>query len=153
MPSLSPLLCLGVNVACSLYMTGLIFFVQFVHYPLFELVGQQQFRAYAAAHTRRTGWVTAPVMCLELFASAWLAFHPPDGLPLHLLWAAASFTVLLWTSTFFLQIPAHNQLAKGFSPAPWRKLLQTNWLRTTLWSLRSALLIFLMERLWQNTAS
>lgn len=38
-------------------MTGLIGFVQVVHYPLFDGVGKSDFAAYEAQHTWRTGFV------------------------------------------------------------------------------------------------
>ena len=39
------------NVAATLYMVGLIWCVQIVHYPLFAEVGKDGFAAYEAAHS------------------------------------------------------------------------------------------------------
>ncbi len=41
---------LAVHLAATAAMTGLIWFVQVVHYPLFDLVGRAQFVGYEAAH-------------------------------------------------------------------------------------------------------
>ena len=45
---------LSLHLAATAAMTGLIWFVQVVHYPLFAAVGADQFVAYEVAHQRRT---------------------------------------------------------------------------------------------------
>ena len=44
-------------LASTLFMTGLIWFVQVVHYPLFDRVDPDSFRRYHADHTIATGFV------------------------------------------------------------------------------------------------
>ena len=56
---------LAANVGSTLFMTGLIWFVQIVHYPLMGTVPQGEFRRYALAHQRQTTWVVAPLMLTE----------------------------------------------------------------------------------------
>ena len=51
-------------LASTLFMTGLIWFVQVVHYPLFDRVGAARFVPYHAAHSRRTSWVVAAPMAI-----------------------------------------------------------------------------------------
>lgn len=55
-----------VQSAATLFMTGLIWFVQVVHYPLFGSAGRDIFAGYERAHQRRTGWVVGPPMLVEL---------------------------------------------------------------------------------------
>lgn len=43
------------HAAATLWMTGLIWFVQVVHYPLFALVGSTGFAAYESAHATQIG--------------------------------------------------------------------------------------------------
>jgi hypothetical protein len=145
MPSAAP--ALWVNLICALYLSGLICFVQVVHYPLFAKVGAQDFRAYAAAHTQLTVWVTAPPMIVELFSSIYLLAAPPAGTPFIVLALAGALTALIWLSTFFVQVPLHNSLAKGFDPVAWRSLVRSNWFRTVAWCLRSTLLIYAITRI------
>jgi hypothetical protein len=49
--------------------------------------------------------------------------------------------VLLWLSTFAIQVPLHRRLAGGFDPAIHRTLVTTNWVRTVLWSIRGLLAV------------
>jgi hypothetical protein len=62
------------NLCASLFMTGVIWFVQIVHYPLFASVGAIDFPEYERRHANRTGYVVAPVMIFELGASFVLAW-------------------------------------------------------------------------------
>ena len=50
-------------------MTGLIWFVQVVHYPLFAKVGSEAFSLYESLHTQKTGLVVGPVMLVEVLAT------------------------------------------------------------------------------------
>ena len=54
-------------------MTGLIWFVQVVHYPLFERVAVQIFASYQQAHQRLTTWVVAPALLVQAPLHAELA--------------------------------------------------------------------------------
>lgn len=120
------------------YMTGLIWFVQVVHYPLFAGVGERAFRSYEERHTALTTWVVLPPMVAELGLSAWLAFHAPDAFATT---AALGFGMVLaiWLSTFAVQVPCHARLSTGFDRRAWRRLVVSNWLRTALWTARCAL--------------
>ena len=53
------------HVAATLFMVGLIWFVQIVHYPLFGSVGRGGFAGYSQAHSRLTGFVVGPPMLVE----------------------------------------------------------------------------------------
>jgi hypothetical protein len=53
---------------------------------------------------------------------------------------------MIWASTIFLQVPCHNRLLSGFDLDTYRRLVNTNWIRTLLWSLRGAVLVYV---LWQ----
>ncbi|MEM6262595.1 MAG: hypothetical protein AAGI38_08820 [Bacteroidota bacterium] len=46
----------------TLFMTGLIWFVQVVHYPLFSQISPEDFPRYEKIHMRRTAIVVIPVM-------------------------------------------------------------------------------------------
>jgi hypothetical protein len=128
-------------------MTGVIWFVQVVHYPLFAAVGADRFTAYEQRHTNRTGYVVAPPMIFELGSALLLAvkaWHTPFSA---IAMSALGLVLLNWLSTFLVQVPCHDQLCRGFSTSSYRRLVNTNWIRTAGWSLRSVLLIVLLVRL------
>jgi hypothetical protein len=136
-----PLLLL-LHAAATLFMTGLIWFVQIVHYPLFASVGRADFAAYEREHTRRTTLVVGPVMLVEALAAiALLAARPSPAA-----WSGLGLLAVIWISTAFLQVPQHNILGFGFDPAAHARLVQTNWLRTAAWTARALLALGLLRR-------
>ena len=115
-------------------LTGLIWFVQLVHYPLFEQV-TAGFGEYHHRHMQRTGWVVIPPMFVELGTAVSLPFLVGPDLRA----ASIGGVVLLgvvWLATFVLQVPLHRRLSRGFDAATHRRLVVTNWARTALWSAR-----------------
>jgi hypothetical protein len=135
----APLLLLLLHAAATLFMTGLIWFVQVSHYPLFAAVSPEAFPDYARRHQARTTLVVGPAMLIEALCAAWILLDPPAGVPW---WMAAAGILLLlaiWLSTAFLQIPLHGRLAHGFDRGAIRRLVAGNWLRTIAWSVRGGL--------------
>lgn len=128
-----------IHAAATLYMTGLIWFVQLVHYPLMAKVGRAGYRDYQRLHERNTGRAVAPAMLIELATAAWLVIDMPKSVSPWLAWTGLALVALLWVSTAALQIPCHKQLGRGFDPGAHRRLVHTNWLRTALWSARGAI--------------
>ena len=125
-------------------MTGIIWFVQIVHYPLFAEVGPEQFTQYESLHVRWTGYVVGPLMLLEL-GTGLLLFM---GLNDHTRWWLGASLIalgLIWLSTFFLQVPLHAKISQGFDTDAIRQLVRTNWIRTVLWSLRAGILLYLLR--------
>ncbi len=124
-------------------MTGVIWFVQVVHYPLLARAGEEGFAALAAEHARRTGWVVGPPMAVE-GATAVALLAPglrPDGVPAGAAWAGAALVAALWLTTWRMQVPRHRELARGWDPVAHRALVRGNWVRTALWSARAGLVL------------
>ncbi|MDX1563760.1 MAG: hypothetical protein R3236_00075 [Phycisphaeraceae bacterium] len=130
-----------IHLAATLWMTGLIWFVQTVHYPLFALVGPEDFGEYHRVHVRALGRLVGPVMILEAFCATWLLVVSIGTAVL--IWAAIGWglLVIIWLSTFCLQVPAHRVLSRNTgNPHPTiQSLTAGNWIRTIGWSARSAL--------------
>ncbi len=125
--------------SCAL--AGLIWFVQIVHYPLLRQVGAGEFAAYHAAHTRRTTLVVAPLMLAEAFAALVLVVASPgSATPL----AGLALVALIWASTFLVQVPIHNRLARVSRPGDFTRLVRTNVIRTLLWTLRAGLALWML---------
>ena len=114
-----PRVLLLANLAATLYLVGLIWFVQLVHYPLFDGVGGEGFAAYEARHTRWTGMVVAPAMLIELATALLLVWRAPAGVPGWVMPAGLAAVAALWAVTFFVSVPQHNVLCLLYtSPSP-----------------------------------
>jgi hypothetical protein len=140
---------LGAQFLSTFAMFGLIWFVQIVHYPLFLRIAEEDFTAFEAEHARRTGYVAAPLMIVELLSSFALVYGPwrPASIPGMQAVAGAGLTALTWASTFLLSVPLHNRLHRGFNRTAIHRLVATNWVRTVLWTARAALLVSWLARM------
>lgn len=140
------------QVSATLFMVGLIWFVQIVHYPLYANVGHEQFPEYEALHNRLTTWVVGPVMLIELATAAALLKYSPHG-STSLTWLGLGLLVVIWISTAALSVPAHDSLAAGFSDGAYRKLVSTNWIRTIAWSMRGIIVTVITYRSLDGSSS
>ncbi len=133
-----------VQLATTLPLVGLIWFVQVVAYPLFARVAAADFPAYHRAHSRLITFVVAPLMLGELLgATAWLCW-PLDDVPLPVAWVGAALAVIAWIVTMFVSVPRHNVLARGFDARACDVLIVTNWIRTAAWTVRGATLLWVL---------
>jgi hypothetical protein len=140
----APKAALLLQLATTLPLVGLIWFVQVVAYPLFARVAAADFPAYHEAHSRLITYVVAPLMLGELWgAVAWLIW-PLDEAPRQVAWVGAALAVAAWVVTVFVSVPQHNILARGFDARAYDVLLVTNWLRTAVWTLRGAALLWVL---------
>ena len=127
------------HVGSTLFMAGVIWIVQLVHYPLFAGVGADGFPRYATDHARLISYVVIPAMLVELTTAVVLAFKPDQLGPSA--YMGLALVLAVWASTFVLQVPLHAKLSAGFEVEAHRALVATNWIRTILWSLRSGLVL------------
>ncbi|ANM30128.1 hypothetical protein ABI59_11910 [Acidobacteria bacterium Mor1] len=134
---------LYVQAAATLFMTGLIWFVQWVHYPLFARVGSG-FEAYQVEHMRRTGFVVGPPMLAEAAAAGWIALFPPPGVPRGAALAGLGLLAAIWISTWLSQVPSHRRLLQSFDETAHRRLVRSNWVRTLAWTLRSLVALWMV---------
>ncbi|CAA9459599.1 MAG: hypothetical protein-transmembrane region and signal peptide prediction [uncultured Rubrobacteraceae bacterium] len=132
-----------VHLAATVFMVGLIWFVQIVHYPLFGLVGRDGFARYSAAHSRLTGFVVGPPMLVEAATAVALAVSPPQGVSFFPPLFGLALLAVVWISTAFLQSPQHGVLGGGFVPGSHRFLVRSNWIRTVCWTGRGLLVLWM----------
>ncbi len=135
---------LSAHALSTIYMTGLIWFVQLVHYPLTGTVGPNELQAYQAQHMARTSWAVGPPMLIEAACTAWLLFVPTDDVPRWMAWVGASLLAAVWLSTALLQVPDHNRLLQHGDASVIPHLVATNWVRTLGWTGRGALALWML---------
>ncbi|MDX2121482.1 MAG: hypothetical protein SF070_10565 [Gemmatimonadota bacterium] len=133
------------HAAATWFMTGLIWFVQVVHYPLMGQVGRTEAAGYAAAHQRRVSLVVIPVMLLEAITAVGLLASPPDGTGRMLPGFGLAMLVFIWASTAMLIMPMHGRLLAGSDSRAHRRLVLTNWIRTLLWTARAVVASLLLR--------
>lgn len=129
------------QLVATLYLTGLIWVIQVVHYPLMDRVPGDTFVAFHAAHARRISFVVIAPMVIELTTAIALLVIRPPNVSVALLVTGVVLVGVVWLSTFAVQVPLHRRLSEGFDPATHRALVRGNWIRTVSWTLRGVLAI------------
>jgi hypothetical protein len=136
-------LALLAGLATSLYMTGVIAVVQWVHYPLFDRVHPEAFARYHADHMRLMTPIVAMPMLVELVSSVVLVFYPTLATSKWPIWCGLLAVMVAWIVTGFVSVPLHQRLAAGFDEKALRVLVRSNWIRTAAWSVHSLTLLVL----------
>lgn len=133
------------HFSLTLYMTGLIWLVQVIHYPLFKLVSESTFPDYHRTHIQKTSFVIAIPMILEMITAFYLISKDETYRSNPFFLTASLLLALIWAVTFFISVPNHNVLSKGLNDQALTTLIKTNWIRTVAWSLRAFLLFSLLR--------
>ncbi len=134
------------HLASTLAMTGIIWFVQIVHYPLFARVGVDAFQRYETENTRATTWVVAPLMLVELASAMLLCFFRPSETSLVMLACNLGLVAAIWIVTFSVQVPQHARLTVAFDALTHSQLVIGNWIRTLLWTSRAMLVLWIVAQ-------
>ena len=135
---------LAAHAGATLAMTGLIWFVQLVHYPLFACADRRVFADFERRHQARTTWVVAPLMLTELATAVALVRTPPGEAWAAWAWAGLGLVAFLWATTALVQVPLHKRLSAGWDAEAHRALVRSNWLRTAAWTTRAVVALVLL---------
>lgn len=135
------------NLLSTWYLVGLIWMVQIVHYKMFDRVGMNEFAQYERDHSRLITPIVATPMLIELATACALLAIAPKGFPNSAAWIGLAMIAGIWLTTVLLSVPCHTKLLNGFDPDVYRKLVNTNWIRTFLWTARGVLMGYVTLRL------
>lgn len=135
---------LVVHLAATLLMTGVIWVIQLVHYPLFRFVGDTSYAAYQAAHMNAITLLVLPLMLVEAGTGLLLAMSPPAGVPGWQVYLGFALIGVVWFMTVFINSPQHIQLSAGFNEGVHQALVSSNWIRTAAWTVRAGLVVWML---------
>ena len=130
-----------INIILNSILVGIILLTQFVNYPLFKKINND-FECFHTDYTYRIGYLVAPIMILELIVVTLILFNNVVN---NFIIIITLTTILIWASTFFIQVPIHNKIGHRKDIRKINKLIQSNFIRTILWSAKlffSILLIY-----------
>jgi hypothetical protein len=133
-----------ITLALTLYMSGMIWSMQVLEYPLFTLVGPKEFPAYHRLHNRKLLFLVILPSLAAFISAVVLIFTRPARLPLWASIVVAVLDLVIVVATVVREAPLHAQLDReGYSPTVIRQLVQGNWIRTLLWTVNALLLLVL----------
>ena len=121
------------NIIINSILVGVILMTQFVNYPLFKSI-KSDFTNYHKQYTKRMGYVVAPLMVIELILVTYITLHHKENLFVIFIFL---LTIIIWASTFFIQVPIHNTLSKKKKEKNKIIILnKSNYIRTICWILK-----------------
>ena len=129
-----------VNFFISSFMLGLILVTQIVSYPLFLKVEVDNFSIFHDDYVSRISFIAVPVMLGELFISTLVYYYFNTFFGFMILLSI----ILIFISTFIIQVPLHNKLRLANNRKHMIKLVDTNWIRTFLWFVKSIFSILII---------
>ena len=132
------------NLVLSFIAVGLIWTIQLVHYPSMKFIPKERFVEYHNFHSIRISFLAMPLMLMELGTSLMLFYQNFNNAIQTIFLINLVIVVLIWLSTFLIQVPLHNSLSKEKQSEKLSKLICTNWIRTILWTARSILMILFL---------
>ena len=139
-------------VVSTLWLSGMIWTIQVVHYPLFAMVGEGGFAAYEAAHSSRISWLLLGPWAVQGVATAWVLLAPPAGVPRWLALLGAAFAAATVLVTVLVSVPQHGALSDGFDAAAHTTLVSTNWWRVVAWTGHAVVAVWSLVRHLRATA-
>ena len=134
------------NFVSTLFMVGLIWMVQVVHYPLFDDIGKENYASYQQRHQSNITLIVGPVMLIELVTAILLVWYSIDDISKPMVYTGVGLVAVIWLSTAFIQVPCHEKLVKGFDPTAYKWLVNSNWIRTIAWTARGVLVTWMLVR-------
>lgn len=149
----NPDLWLLVNLISTWFMVGLIWVIQLVHYPLFSLVGADQFPEYQRRHANRISPIVGIPMLVELVTAILLCVMAPNPIERWTMIAGLILVGVIWISTAFVQVPCHAILGRGFDLKAQSLLVVSNWIRTIAWTARGLLMAYSSWLVMQATTN
>ena len=127
-------------LASTWAMTGVIWVIQLVHYPIFDAVDRgtddERWRAFGDRHRSSISYVVGPFMLVEGVTGIWLVVDPPGGISIVLPLVAGVLMAFAYGTTAFVSVPLHERLTATFDDDAHRRLVSTNWIRTFAWTAR-----------------
>ena len=125
---------LWVHFGVTAYMVGVIAVIQAVHYPMFAWVDRDKYAEFQQRHMSGITWVVGPPMIVEAMLTVGLVLMDSPGVSRELALMGLVLLGVVWGSTVFQQVPAHNRLMHGFDEDAHRSLVKSNWVRTVAWA-------------------
>ena len=122
------------NIAISWGLLLLIWLVQIIIYPGLHRIPSKDFIDYHSWYVKRISAIVLPLMICEVIITiVWLIFENNS------FYSSITFflVLIIWLSTFLLQVPIHKNLQSGKDFKRISRLVTTNWIRTIAWSMKA----------------
>tara|TARA_Y100000816_G_scaffold288488_1_gene273149 strand:+ start:1332 stop:1757 length:426 start_codon:yes stop_codon:yes gene_type:complete len=127
------------QIVINVYLLGVIIMTQFITYPTFLIIDKNSFNKYHRKYVNIISIIVAPAMVLEITSLIVLVYLSKD----FLLVKSLILLLCIWLTTFIIMVPSHNILSRKNDSKEIKKLININWVRTFLWSVKLIVMLFI----------
>ncbi|MDQ3749355.1 MAG: hypothetical protein M3367_10150 [Acidobacteriota bacterium] len=142
-----------ITFALMFYTFGAGMIDNYVIYPTFSVVGENEFVAFRHVFSPRIVALLVVPLILRFVFSVLLLWLRPKAIHLWHVWLFLFCQIVSWISTFAVQLPIQFELDKGKNPELIQKLIDSIWLRTTMNIACAAIMIWMMFLVIRSLAS
>ena len=128
------------NIFISTFMLSLIIITQIVNYPLFLKVNFSKLEDYHSDYVNRISIIVVPMMIFELLVSILLLKY----VELYLSIISILLLFIIFISTYLIQVPIHSKINNNTSVKLLKKLIYSNWIRTSSWFAKCILSFYIL---------
>ena len=130
---------LSFQIIINVYLLGVIIMTQFITYPTFLIIDKNSFNKYHRKYVNIISIIVAPAMVLEIISLIVLVYLSKD----FLLVKSLILLLCIWLTTFIIMVPSHNILSRKNDSKEIKKLININWVRTFLWSVKLIVMLII----------
>ena len=127
------------QIVINVYLLGVIIMTQFITYPTFLIIDKNSFNKYHRKYVNIISIIVAPAMVLEIISLIVLVYLSKD----FLLVKSLILLLCIWLTTFIIMVPSHNILSRKSDSKEIKKLININWVRTFLWSVKLIVMLII----------
>tara|TARA_B100000427_G_C15316073_1_gene510420 strand:+ start:173 stop:598 length:426 start_codon:yes stop_codon:yes gene_type:complete len=127
------------QIVINVYILGVIIMTQFITYPTFLIIDKNSFNKYHRKYVNIISIIVAPAMVLEIISLIVLVYLSKD----FLLVKSLILLLCIWLTTFIIMVPSHNILSRKNDSKEIKKLININWVRTFLWSVKLIVMLII----------
>ena len=127
------------QIVINVYLLGVIIMTQFITYPTFLIIDKNSFNKYHRKYVNIISIIVAPAMVLEITSLIVLVYLSKD----FLLVKSLILLLCIWLTTFIIMVPSHNILSRKKDSKEIKKLININWVRTFLWSVKLIVMLII----------
>jgi hypothetical protein len=137
---------LFISVILSVWNAGIVWFTQIAVYPLWPLVGAEQFHDYHLTWWHDMWPSFGPVVLMFACSVALLCVRP-GGIPAWTLWLGLHLQIAVHTLTALFWAPIQATMAApgGMSLIKYQELMGTHWFRVAFFFAYAALMIWALQ--------
>lgn len=132
-----------IQVFTTWIMLGIFWFLQLVHYPIFNKI-KDGFVQYERNNLKRSALLVPPIMVIDLITNIMALVYETNDFYLSLISTALVLNIITSLTTFLFQMQVHQKLSIQFSKESLERLCGTNWIRTILWTCKSGIYFTLL---------